>query len=182
MKWAAIAVGVVVGFVLVVVAVGYMLPRDHVAGMSAKISAAPDAVWAALVDRAAFPTWRADVQRVELLPDAPNGPSWREHANHDAITYVAEVQEAPHRLVARIADKNLPYGGAWEYRIEADGAGSTVTVIERGSVYNPIFRFISRFFMGHTSTIDKFLRALGKKFGTEPTPAVIAIEGETRGV
>ena len=54
-------------------------------------------------------------------------------------------------------------------------------MIERGSVYNPVFRFISRFFMGHTSAIDGFLRALGKKFGTEPTPTVVAIEGEPRG-
>jgi hypothetical protein len=181
MKWAAIAVGVVVGLIVLVAVIGSMLPRDHVAAMSARIAASPDVVWAALTDRAALPTWRRDVKRVELLPDASAGPSWREHGS-DAITYVADVQDAPRRLVARIADKNLPYGGTWEYRIEPDGgAGSTVTVIERGSVYNPIFRFISRFFMGHTSTIDSFLRALGRKFGTEPTPTVVAIEGDSRG-
>jgi hypothetical protein len=35
--------------------------------------------------------------------------------------------------------------------------------------------------MGHTSTIDGFLRALGRKFGNEPTPTIVAIEGESRG-
>ena len=181
MKWAAIALGMVVGLIVLVAVVGSMLPRDHVAAMSARVAASPDVVWAALTDRAAFPTWRRDVKRVELLPDVSARPTWREHGS-DAITYVAEVQEAPRRLVARIADKNLPYGGSWEYRIEPDGgSASTVTVIERGSVYNPVFRFISRFFMGHTATIDSFLRALGKKFGTEPTPTVVAIEGESRG-
>jgi hypothetical protein len=182
MKWAAIAVGVVVGLVVLIAIVGSLLPRDHVAAMSARVAAAPDAVWAALTDRAAFPTWRRDVKRIELLPDSSSGPSWREHAGHDAITYVAETQEPPRRLVSRIAGKNLPYGGSWEYRIEPDGAsGSTVTVIERGSVYNPVFRFISRFFMGHTSMIDGFLRALSKKFGTEATPTAVAIGGEARG-
>jgi hypothetical protein len=181
MKWAVIAVGVVVGLVILVVVVGSVLPRDHVAAMSARVAASPEVVWAALVDRAAFPSWRRDVKRVELLPGASAGPSWREHGN-DAVTYVAELQDAPRRLVSRIADTNLPYGGAWEYRIEPDGgSGSTVTVIERGSVYNPAFRFISRFFMGHTSTIDTFLRALGRKFGAEPTPVVVAIEGDARG-
>ena len=182
MKWAAITVGVVVGLIIIVAVVGSMLPRDHIAAMSARVAASPDAVWAALTDRAAFPTWRRDVKRVEPLPETTSGPSWREHGG-DSITYVAEVEEAPRRLVARIADKNLPYGGSWEYRIEPEGtSGSTVTVIERGSVYNPVFRFISRFFIGHTSTIDGFLRALGKKFGAEPTPAVVAVEGgETRG-
>ena len=181
MKWAVIATGAVVGLIMLIAIVGSMLPRDHVAAMSARVAASPEVVWAALTDRAAFPTWRRDVKRIDLLPAVSAGPSWREHGS-DAITYVAEVQDAPRRLVARIADKHLPYGGAWEYRIESDGAsGSTVTVIERGSVYNPIFRFISRFFMGHTSTIDSFLRALGTKFGTEPTPMVVAIEGERRG-
>jgi hypothetical protein len=139
-------------------------------------------VWTALTDRSAFPSWRRDVKRIELLPDAASHPSWREHGGHDAITYVAETQEAPRRLVSRIADKNLPYGGSWEYRIEPDGtSGSMVTVIERGSVYNPVFRFVSRFFMGHTSTIDSFLRALGKKFGNEPTPIIVAIGGDANG-
>jgi len=183
MKWALLFIGVVVGVIALAVAVGYMLPRDHVAAMSARVHATPEAVWAVLTDPAGFPTWRHDVKTVDLLPATPTGPSWREHSNNGAITYVVDVLEPQRRLIARIADKGLPFGGSWEYRVEPVSATETqVTVIERGSVYNPIFRFVSRFLMGHTATIDAYLRALGRKFGREPTPTVAGLEGTGHGV
>jgi hypothetical protein len=46
-----------------------------------------------------------------------------------------------------------------------------VTITERGLVGNPIFRFVSRFVIGQTATMDSYLRALGKRFGEEVTPA-----------
>jgi len=67
--------------------------------------------------------------------------------------------------VSRITDKGLPFGGSWDYRIERDGEGSKVTVTENGEVYNPIFRFVSRYVMGHTATLDKYLAALAAKTG-----------------
>ncbi len=36
---------------------------------------------------------------------------------------------------------------------------SSVTITERGSVYNPIFRFMSRFIFGHTATVEAYLDA-----------------------
>jgi hypothetical protein len=43
--------------------------------------------------------------------------------------------------------------------------GSTLTVTERGEVYNPVFRFVSRFVMGHTATINSFLQAVQRATG-----------------
>jgi uncharacterized protein YndB with AHSA1/START domain len=183
MKWILIAAGVVAVCIMVVAIVGAMLPRDHVTAMTARIEATPDLVWATLTTPADFPSWRYDVKTVDLLAPTPTGPSWREHSKHGAITFVVEVAEPPRRLVGRIADKNLPFGGSWEYLVDADGpSGSRVTVVERGSVYNPIFRFASRFVVGHTATIDAYLRALGKRFGDEPTPTVATVLGDPHGI
>lgn len=183
MKWALLFIGVIVGVVALAAVVGYMLPRDHVAAMSARVSATPEAVWAVLTDPGGFPTWRHDLKAVDVLPATATGPSWREHSSNGTITYVVDVLEPQSRLIARIADAGLPFGGTWEYRVEAAGASeSKVTIIERGSVYNPIFRFVSRFLMGHTATIDAYLRALGRKFGREPTPTVVVLEGAGHGV
>src|SRR5262245_60403236 len=112
MKWAFIAIGVIVGLVVVVAVIGSLLPRDHVAAMSARIAATPDAVWATLTEPAAFPTWRRDVKKVDVLPPAATGPSWREHSSNGVITYVADVFEPPKRLVGRIADTHLAFGGS----------------------------------------------------------------------
>jgi len=183
MRWALIAGAVLIGLIAAIVIVGALLPRDHVATMSARIAGSPAAVWETITTPAQFASWRTDVTSVDLLPPTPTGPSWREHSRNGAITMVVALAEPPHRLIGRIADKNLPFGGEWEYRIDPDGAtGSVVTITERGSVYNPAFRFVSRFIMGHTATIDGYLRALGRKFGSEPTPAAVAAAEAAHGV
>ena len=71
-----------------------------------------------------------------------------------------ERMERPSLLVARITDVTLPFGGTWTYRIVPAAAGSELTITEDGEVYNPIFRFMSRFVFGHTATIDGFLADL----------------------
>ena len=73
-------------------------------------------------------------------------------------------------MTARIADKDLPFGGSWDYTISPNAKGSTVTITENGEVYNPIFRVVSRF-MSNTATIDAYLSALAAKLGDTYTPA-----------
>jgi hypothetical protein len=48
----------------------------------------------------------------------------------------------------------------------ADGA--TLRITENGFVTNPVFRVVSRFLLGYTSEIEKYLRSLAKKFGEAP--------------
>ena len=89
-----------------------------------------------------------------------------------------EVAEPPRRWVTRIADTDVPFGGTWECLIVPEGDNaSRVTIMERGFVSNPIFRFVSRFIMGHTASIDAYLRALGRHFGSEPIPVVLVSGG-----
>ncbi len=181
MKLALIILGSIAGVVAIVAIVGALLPRDHVATLTARIAGPPADVWSVITDPASFPKWRSDVTKVELLPAAPTGPSWREHSRHGAITMVVDLAEPPRKMIGRIADVGGPFGGKWTYEIAPDGdSASRVTITEAGSVYNPIFRFVSTFIMGHTGSIDAYLRALGRRFGSEPTPVVIA--GGRRGV
>ncbi len=46
----------------------------------------------------------------------------------------------------------------------ADG-GSLVTITEDGEVYNPLFRFLSRYVFGYAATMDSFLARLAKSLG-----------------
>ncbi len=41
--------------------------------------------------------------------------------------------------------------------------GSTLTITEDGEVYNPIFRFMSRFVFGHEATMAAYLSAAEKR-------------------
>jgi uncharacterized protein YndB with AHSA1/START domain len=171
MKWLLVAVGILVFLVVIVVGIGYTLPVAHTARRSATLRAAPAAVWAAITDVTAYPTWRGDVESVEVLAPVNGHQSWREKGRNGAITYAMERVDPPKRLVARIADTDLAFGGEWEYELSPEGAGTRIVITERGEVYNPLFRFMSRFVMGHTSTIDGYLHALGRKFGETIAPS-----------
>jgi uncharacterized protein YndB with AHSA1/START domain len=172
MRVLLIVVGVLVALVLLVVIVGYLLPVKHVVTVSAPIPAPPDSVWAALTRPKDFPSWRPDVAAVDTLPDQDGHATWRETGKNGAISFVVEQAERPHRLVTRITDKSLPFGGGWEYVITPEGAGSRVQITEHGEVYNPVFRFVSRFIMGHTATASAYLKSLGARFGATVDPEI----------
>jgi len=167
-----VLLAVMVGLGLIVVVLGYLLPVRHEVVVSARVPATPEQVWGALTDVSAYPTWRGDVQSVDIVPTDSGHVAWRETGKNGAISYVIEQAEAPRRLVTRITDKSLPFGGSWEYDVAPDGVGSRVQITERGEVYNPVFRFVSRFIMGHTATASAYLKALGARFGAAVTPQV----------
>ena len=172
MRIVVLLLGVVVGLALLVVVIGYLLPVKHVATVAVRVPAAPAQVWEALTDVAAYPTWRGDVTSVEMLPADSGRVAWREVGKNGAMSFAIESAEPPRRLVTRITDKSLPFGGGWEYVVTPDGAGSRVQITEHGEVYNPVFRFVSRFIMGHTATASAYLKALGARFGATVTPEV----------
>jgi uncharacterized protein YndB with AHSA1/START domain len=144
--------------------VGWLLPVAHVASRSARLSKPPSEVYALVADVAAYAAWWSDVSRIEMLTAEPGVTRFREHMSTGPV--VMEVVEAtpPHRFVTRIADPDQPFGGTWTFEIAAEPpAGSRLTITERGEVYNPIFRFMSRFVFGHTATMESFLRAARAK-------------------
>jgi hypothetical protein len=77
--------------------------------------------------------------------------------------YEAIESTAPRRLVVRIADPTLPFGGTWTYDITPAGQSCSLTITEDGEVYNPLFRFVSRFIIGQTATLDAYIKALNAK-------------------
>ena len=174
MKAVLIVFAVLASIVFVVVAIGYSLPVAHTARRSVALNAASGDVWAAITDVSAYPTWRSDVDSVEVLAPVNGQQAWREISGGDRISYAMTAVNPPSHLVSRITDRDLPFGGEWEYEVTQLGTGTRVTITERGEVYNPFFRFVSRFIIGHTVTLDGYLRALGRKFGEEVEPVDVA--------
>ena len=165
MKWIVAVIGTLALLVAGVYAVGLSLPQNHVAVRTARSAQPPETVWAAITDVASFPAWRSALDSVEQLPPRNGIMVWREISGNEGTTYEAEESERPSRLVTRITDRGLPFGGSWEIRITPDGTGSRISITENGEVYNPVFRFVSRFVIGHSATIDKYLSDLAVKLG-----------------
>ena len=170
MKIALIVVGVLAALVAAVFLIGASLPQNHTASRSASFSVPPDSVWEAITRVEDYPAWRRSVDSVTPIPMPDGRLSWRETSGSDKLSFEAVTMERPGHFVTRIADKGIPFGGSWDYRIVADGAGSRITITENGEVYNPLFRFVSKYLMGHTSTIDKYLGDLAARLGGTYVP------------
>ena len=93
--------------------------------------------------------------------DRRNRPIWR----HCRIPNSGTTRTG--FLVTKIISAGLPYGGSWTFELDsADENKSRLKITENGEVYNPIFRFASRFIIGHTATIDKYSQALKARLET----------------
>jgi uncharacterized protein YndB with AHSA1/START domain len=162
MRYVLIAVGVLVLAVLVVVVIGWRLPVAHVASSSVQLNASPDSVFALISKPEEYAAWRSDVKKVDVTTEQ-GVTRFREDGSNGPILFEITERVPPRRFVTRIADESLPFGGRWIYEITPTTTGSELRITEEGEVYNPIFRFVSRFIMGHTSTIESYLAAVKKR-------------------
>ncbi|MDQ6858057.1 MAG: hypothetical protein M3Z65_03580 [Chloroflexota bacterium] len=114
---------------------GAWLPVGHVATRTKKVPARPEIVWGLINDPIATKGWGGDTK-----------------------TEVVE-QDAPRMLVTKIVGERA-FGGTWTFEIAPEGHdASTLTITERGEIYNPVFRTVMRA-MGHSRTIDSYLAKL----------------------
>jgi hypothetical protein len=162
MKIALIVVGAVLLLVLSVVVIGALLPKRHVVTRTALFKASPDKLFALI---AGNQDWRPDVKACEMITDG--GKQFqRETSKHgETILYELEGSRPPVAIQRRIATENLPYGGTWSFALGPENGETRVRITEDGEVYNPIFRFVARFVMGQTATLDAYLTAMGKAVG-----------------
>jgi uncharacterized protein YndB with AHSA1/START domain len=171
MKYVLIVLGIIATVILVVVLVGWSLPVKHHVTREATVPVQAATVYAAITDVDKFPEWRKSVQRVEHVADSAGRKRFREIGGNGSILFEIEAEKPGEQLVTRIADRSLPFGGTWTYDLVPRGDTTTVRITEDGEVYNPVFRFVSRFVMGHTATIDQYLTDLRGKMGSRPPPA-----------
>src|SRR5260370_37280648 len=164
MKWVLIIVISLVALVLAVWVIGSVYRKGRPVARTIRMKQSTDAVWAVITDSQAMPAWRPNVVKVERLADQNGHAVWRE-TYKDGQTLPLEMVESqpPKRLVARIADPKLPFGGAWTYEITPAEGGCPIAITERGEVYNPVFRLVSRF-MNQTGTISIYLNGLASQF------------------
>ena len=165
MKWILGTLAVPVGITFIIILVGSLLPRDHVATRAARYHQTPESIWKAITDVDAMPSWREGLKAVKHLPDRNGLPAHVEITSSGEIPMETVEMIAPRKLVGRIADPKLPFGGNWSFEITPDAQGSVLRITERGWISNPVFRFLSRFIFGYTGAIETYLKSLARKFG-----------------
>jgi hypothetical protein len=144
MKWVLIVAGALAGLIVLMALIGAFVSRDHRATSTISLRQPPDSVWKALQDMGA--------------------------AGLDVPIIVLE-SSPPRRLVTQIDPKvKAPFGGTWTFELSPEPTGTRVTVTEAGWISNTIFRVLARFVFGYYGSLDKYLKALGARFGETVQP------------
>lgn len=162
LRWTLLILAGLVAIVGAAGLIGLALPKGHRASRTVTLAAAPAVVFGAISEFARYPDWRPDVKKI-AVEGAGIGALVREENSTGPIPYRVEVLQPPSRLVMRIADPNLPFGGTWTYELRAEGTGTSLTLTEDGEVYNPIFRVMQKLFFSPYKTIDTYLENLRKR-------------------
>jgi len=124
------------------IAIGALLPKNHEATVRFSMRQPPEKLYDVMVQKA-----------------DSSGPM-----------FLVEDTVRPRHFVTRIVDTSQGFGGNWSYQIApANGGGSVVSITENGEVYNPLFRFMSRFVLGHYGSLEAYAKDLGKEFGETVT-------------
>jgi hypothetical protein len=166
--WVAI---LVVALFVIVTAIGMALPAGHVVSRTLTLQKhAPPVVYYLITDFSAGPRWRSGLVKVEKLQSRMGMETWKEtYQNGDSLTLRTTAFSIPNYLVREIADVSGPFSGRWEYHIMAtENGGSTVAITEYGTVRNPFFRFMSKYVIGQTGEIDKYMTALANALQEQP--------------
>jgi uncharacterized protein YndB with AHSA1/START domain len=170
-----ILIGAVILIMLVLVGgivalIGSRLPQSHVASRSILLHQSPEIVYAAIRNFESVPTWRTDVKRIDVQRQPDGRIYFREEGGNGAVNYELAEDVPAQRMVTRILDTDLGYGGKWTYTFAPENGGTRVRITEEGEVSNVFFRFMSRYIFGHTATIDSYLSSLAKRFGENAIP------------
>ena len=163
LKWTALVVVGILVLAAAVALIGIFLPKGHRASRTVVYSSSPESVYAAITDFARFPEWRSGVKTVEVLSNGEEDTRFREDGPHGPVTYKVEERRPGSRLVTRIDDPSLPFGGTWTLEVKPVAGGTELTITEDGEIYNPIFRVMSKVVFSPYDTIDAYQTDLRKR-------------------
>lgn len=167
-RWLILVAGVLVALILVVVIGGLMLPEEHHASRTLRTKQSPQAIWGAINDHANEPQWRSDVANVVSLGERNGKPVWQEnYKDGNKVALMTTESKPPTRMVRELTDLEGPFSGRWEIDIAPTPEGSQVKITEIGKVSNPVFRFVSKYIIGHTTFMERYLKGLAGKFGEQ---------------
>lgn len=168
-KILGLVAAVVVLLLLVVLVGGLLLPEEHHASRTLTTKQTPQVIWDAINDHANEPKWRSEVENVTSLGERDGKPVWQEnYKDGNKVTLMTTEFNPPVRMVRELTDLEGPFSGRWEIDIAPTSTGSTIKVTEIGKVSNPFFRFVSKYIIGHTTFMERYLKGLAGKFGEQP--------------
>lgn len=148
---------------VVALLVGSRLPLEHTATVSRDIAWPVRRVAEVVRNVVDQPRWRTGVARIEILEQSDRVTRYVEHGSNGAIPFVFREVRNSAEFRSTIDTDQLPFGGEWTITLDPlDASHTRITIREDGVVRSALFRFVSRYIMGHTRTIETYLEDLAR--------------------
>ncbi|MEI6739417.1 MAG: SRPBCC family protein [Gemmatimonadaceae bacterium] len=171
MYWILFVMGAIAALVIALLVGGLVTPRVHTLARTVVVPRAAAETWAVIREVGRYADWRHDLEFAEVVDTDQPQPRWRETSTRGSVTFGITRDVAPTTMVAVILDEDLPIEGEWTWTVTPEGDGTRVTITERGSIKNPIIRFIAAHLLGYHRSMDTYLRALAQHLGVaRPEP------------
>lgn len=146
--------------------VGRRLPEAHVAEGHVLVSARIERVAARVREVESHPGWR-QVDSIVIEARELGRVRYREFGGDGEIVFELSELEPERLFENRIVSQNLPYGGRWLIRLEAQDDGATrVEVREEGLVHAPLYRALGKYVLGHDRSLKTYLAELARSFSS----------------
>ena len=175
-RWTGTIFFALVFIFLTVAGVGTSIPIWHSTKCGADVAAPAAALFAAIADDGSSASWRPELQSVTLVSGSGPTSVWREkYKSGQVLTLQTSSQSfgSIEQVVRTIPfDPGLGFDGIWVFDVGKSGQqhGQTrVAINEEGHIYNPVFRFLTKYVFGYEGSIRSYLSDLGAKFGEQPT-------------
>lgn len=155
----------VVLIVVVPWVIGALMDREHVGRGGAVVGAPIEIVWQTISDFDKASQWAPNFESVRRASDVKGLPSYEVTGDDYRLTFTFTDVVPPERLVTKLEDHAQNYGGEWTYELATVPGGTEITITERGWTEPAYFRFMLWLF-GYDTTIERYLAALQKKYGS----------------
>ncbi len=156
-----ILLGVFVVFILVPLIAGNFFPKEHEVTRELWLPQGNIVVWDLVSHHEMDLLWRSDLRKIEHLDDEQGKPVWKETSRHGNELILRDDERTEGSMLLRTIIRNRNFGGYWLIEVKPGTNNSTsLRVTEKGSIHNPMFRFMFSVFFKKTSTIDQYLDML----------------------
>jgi Polyketide cyclase / dehydrase and lipid transport len=161
------------GLLLVVFILGSFLPRSHLSAASIKIGEPSRNVWRTLIDFPGWVSWSPGTRDMVRAKSADGREMWIVVTRTGKFPMEIMERRSPGYLVTRVSDPNLSHGETWTWVITPQGQYTTLTLTEKGEIYNPLQRFMTRYVWGYHSRQMDYLSALADYFHDDAEPVIV---------
>jgi len=171
-KMLLIILGGLALLLLIVFAVGFMLPERYDATVSVTFTSPPEKVWAAVSDYETHPMTGTQRKSTQKQPEEGGLPVWVEDLGATKVTVRTLSATAPTHVKRNMTDSVVHIRVDSEFRIEPADGGARVTATSRtivpsGNWRAPLFRVTLKMGGGEKGLRD-YWSSIGKTIGETP--------------